>query len=250
LGLTLEKVGYQGQVLPVIVSAFVLVRLELWLNKKIPDAFKLLLVAPIALLITGFLSFMVIGPVTFAIANGLTFGLVFIFTKFALAGGLIFGALYAPIVITGMHQSFLAIDFQLIASTGGALLWPMVALSNIAQGSSALAMMVLAKDEKLKGLSFTSAISAFLGITEPAMFGVNLRFKIPFFCAMTGSALAAALIAVNGVKASAIGVGGLPAFLSIMPRYWLIYFMAMGIVLLVPFLLTLIFAKKINWGVN
>ncbi len=250
LGFTLEKVGYQGQVLPVIVSAFVLVRLELWLNKKIPDAFKLLLVAPIALLITGFLSFIVIGPVTFAIANGLTYSLVYIFTKFALLGGLIFGALYAPIVITGMHQSFLAIDFQLIASTGGALLWPMVALSNIAQGSSSLAMMILAKDEKLKGLAFTSAISAYLGITEPAMFGVNLRFKIPFFCAMAGASLGAALIAVEGVRASAIGVGGLPAFLSIMPQFWLTYFMAMGIVLLVPFILTLLFAKKINFKSN
>lgn len=208
------------------------------------------MVAPIALLVTGFLSFIVIGPVTFAIANGLTYSLVYIFTKFALLGGLIFGALYAPIVITGMHQSFLAIDFQLIASTGGALLWSMVALSNIAQGSSSLAMMVLAKDEKLKGLAFTSAISAYLGITEPAMFGVNLRFKIPFFCAMAGASLGAALIAVEGVRASAIGVGGLPAFLSIMPHYWMTYFMAMGVVLLVPFILTLLFAKKINFKSN
>lgn len=249
-GLTLEKVGYQGQVLPVIVSAYVLTRIENWLNKRIADAYKLLLVAPIALLITGFLSFIVIGPVTFAIANGLTSGILFIFTKFALAGGLIFGAVYAPIVITGMHQSFLAIDFQLIASTGGALIWPMVALSNIAQGSAALAVMVVAKDEKIKGLSLTSAISAYLGITEPAMFGVNLRFKIPFFCAMTGSALAGGLVALNHVKASAIGVGGLPAFLSIMPQYWITYFMAMGIVIVIPFILTIMLAKKINFRSN
>lgn len=249
-GLTLEKVGYQGQVLPVIVSAYVLTRLEKWLNKRVADAYKLLVVAPIALLITGFLSFMVIGPVTFAIANGLTGGILFIFNKFALLGGLIFGAGYAPIVITGLHQSFLAIDFQLIASTGGALIWPMVALSNISQGSAALAVMVIAKDEKIKGLSLTSAISAYLGITEPAMFGVNLRFKIPFFCAMTGSAMAGALVAVEHVRASAIGVGGLPAFLSIMPQYWITYFMAMGIVLVVPFLLTIILAKKINFRSN
>lgn len=249
-GLTIEKVGYQGQVLPVLVAAYVMVKIEAWLNKRIPDAFKLLVVAPITLLVTGFLAFIVIGPITFAIANGLTFGLVFIFTKFALVGGLVFGALYAPIVITGMHQSFLAIDFQLIASTGGALIWPMVALSNIAQGSATLAMMILARDEKIKGLALTSAISAYLGITEPAMFGVNLRFKIPFFCAIVGSALGSALIAINHVTASAIGVGGLPAFLTIFPQYWLVYFMAMGIVIIVPFLLTLAFAKKINWAGN
>ncbi len=249
-GLTIEKVGYQGQVLPVLVAAYVMVKIESWLNKCIPDAFKLLIVAPVTLLVTGFLAFIVIGPITFALANGLTFGLVFIFTKFALVGGLVFGALYAPIVITGMHQSFLAIDFQLIASTGGALIWPMVALSNIAQGSATLAMMVIAPDEKIKGLALTSAISAYLGITEPAMFGVNLRFKVPFFCAIVGAALGSALIAVNHVTASAIGVGGLPAFLTIFPKYWLVYFMAMAIVVVIPFLLTLIFAKKIKWTGN
>lgn len=249
-GLHIEKVGYQGQVLPVLVAAYAMVKIEAWLNKRIPDAFKLLVVAPITLLLTGFLSFLVIGPVTFAIANGLTTGLLFVFTKFALVGGLLFGALYAPIVITGMHQSFLAIDFQLIASTGGALIWPMVALSNISQGSATLAVMVLAKDEKIKGLALTSAISAYLGITEPAMFGVNLRFKVPFFCAMVGASLGAALIAVDHVTASAIGVGGLPAFLTILPKFWLVYFMAMAIVIVVPFLLTLAFAKKIKWTGN
>ncbi len=163
-------------------------------EKRIPEAFQLLLVAPIALLVTGFVSFIAIGPVTFAIANALTDGLVALFDRFAALGGLVYGGLYAVLVVTGMHHTFLAVDLQLIGSTGGTFLWPMLALSNIAQGSAALAMMFATKDEKLKGLSFTSAISAYLGITEPAMFGVNLRFRYPFISALIGSAIAGILL--------------------------------------------------------
>lgn len=242
-GFEVQKIGYQGQVLPILIASYVLAKIELFLKKRIPDAFQLLLVAPIALLVTGFISFIAIGPVTFAIANGLTDGLVAIFDNFAALGGLIYGGLYAVLVVTGMHHTFLAVDIQLIGATGGTFLWPMLALSNIAQGSAALAMMFVLKDEKLKGLSLTSAISAYLGITEPAMFGVNLRFRYPFISAVIGSAIAGGFITLSKVKASSIGVGGLPGFLSIFPDNWGAFFIGMAIVLVVPFVLTYTLAK-------
>jgi PTS system trehalose-specific IIC component len=242
-GLEVQKVGYQGQVLPVLLASYVLSKIEVFLRKVIPDAFQLLLVAPITLLVTGLVSFIAIGPITFAIGNVITDAVVGIFDVAPIVGGLIYGGLYAPLVITGMHHTFLAVDLQLIGNTGGTFLWPMVALSNIAQGTAALAMMFILKDEKLKSLSITSAVSAYLGITEPAMFGVNLRFRFAFISAIIGSALAGAFISTQGVKAPSIGVGGLPGFLSIFPENWGSFFIGMAIVIVVPFVLTLLFGK-------
>jgi PTS system trehalose-specific IIC component len=242
-GLEVQKVGYQGQVLPVLLASYVLSKIEVFLRKLIPDAFQLLLVAPITLLVTGLVSFIAIGPITFAIGNVITDAVVGIFNVAPIVGGLIYGGLYAPLVITGMHHTFLAVDLQLIGNTGGTFLWPMVALSNIAQGTAALAMLFILKDEKLKSLSVTSAVSAYLGITEPAMFGVNLRFRFAFISAIIGSALAGAFISIQGVKAPSIGVGGLPGFLSIFPENWGSFFIGMAIVIVVPFVLTLLFGK-------
>lgn len=243
-GLSIQKIGYQGQVLPVLLSAYLLAKVELWLRKRIPDAFQLLLVAPITFLITGFLTFIVIGPLTFGVANALTSGVEWIFNHFGFLGGLIYGGLYAVLVVTGMHHTFLAVDLQLISSTGKTFLWPMLALSNIAQGSAALGMALVARDEKLKGLSYTSAISAFLGITEPAMFGVNLRFRYPFYAAMIGSAIGGVLLSINHVQATSIGVGGLPGFLSIVRESWGTFFIGMAIVLIVPLVITFVIGKS------
>jgi trehalose PTS system EIIBC or EIIBCA component len=242
-GLSIQKIGYQGQVLPVLLSAYLLAKIELWLKKRIPDAFQLLLVAPITFLIAGFATFLIIGPVTFGIAHALTSGVEWIFNNFGFLGGMIYGGLYAVLVVTGMHHTFLAVDLQLIASTGSTFLWPMLALSNISQGASALAMGFVTKDDKVKGLSFTSAISAFLGITEPAMFGVNLRYRYPFYAAMFGSAIGGVILSINHVKATSIGVGGLPGFLSIVRENWGTFFIGMAIVILVPFVLTFLTGK-------
>ncbi|WP_257350540.1 PTS system trehalose-specific EIIBC component [Pseudalkalibacillus decolorationis] len=242
-GLTIEKVGYQGQVLPVLVASYVLARLEQFLNKRIPDSIKLLLVAPITLLVTGFLAFILIGPITFAIGNVVTDAFVGIFDNFAALGGIIYGGFYSLLVITGMHHTFLAVDLQLISNTGGTFLWPMLALSNIAQGSSAFAMMFATKDDKLKGLAGTSGLSAYLGITEPAMFGVNIRFKYPFVFAMIGSAVAGLILALNSVTAFSIGIGGVPGFLSIKDEFWGAFFTGMAVVIVVPFVSTFLYAK-------
>jgi PTS system trehalose-specific IIC component len=242
-GWEVEKIGYQGQVLPVLVSAYILAKIEAFLNKRVADAFKLLIVAPVTLLITGFLAFTVIGPVTFAIGNAITSGLVYIFGLAPALGGLIYGGLYALLVITGMHHTFLAVDVQLIGSQGGTFLWPMLALSNIAQGAAALGMLYVFKQKKSKGLAITSSVSAFLGVTEPAMFGVNVRHKFPFFFGMIGSAVAGVLLSVNGVLASSVGVGGIPGFLSIYPNQWGVFFLGMAIVLIIPFTATVLYGK-------
>lgn len=243
-GLEVNKMGYQSQVLPMLVATWVLVKIELWLKKRVMDELQLLIVAPVALLITGFLSFVVIGPATFEIGNWITTGVVSVFEAFPIIGGLLYGALYAPLVITGMHHTFLAVDLQLIGSTGSTFLWPVLALSNIAQGSAVLAIMMTTKDENTKGLAGTSGLSAWLGVTEPAMFGVNLRYKYPFVAAMIGTSIAAAFITFQHVVATSVGVGGLPAFLSIAEGSWLSFFIGMVIVIVVPFIITFFIAQR------
>ncbi|UOR11058.1 PTS system trehalose-specific EIIBC component [Halobacillus amylolyticus] len=243
-GMTVEKIGYQGQVLPVLAASYVLTKIELFLRKRVPDSIQLLVVGPIALLVTGFLTFIIIGPITFAIGNAITDGLVSVFDNFAALGGLIYGALYGVMVITGMHHTFLAVDIQLIGSTGTTFLWPMLALSNIAQGSAALGIMAASRDEKLKGLGLSSGISAYLGITEPALFGVNLRFKYPFIIAISSSAIVGLYVAASGVVASSIGVGGIPGIFSIVAEYWLEFAIGMAFVIVVPFVATLLYAKR------
>jgi PTS system trehalose-specific IIC component len=242
-GFEVQKVGYQGQVLPILAASWVLVKIELWMKAKTPDMIQLLVVAPVTLLVTGFLSFVVIGPITFGIANALTDALVWIFGTAPLLGGLIYGALYAPLVITGMHHTFLAVDLQLIGSTGSTFLWPMLAISNICQGSACLAMMALAYNQKEKGLAMASGISAYLGITEPALFGVNLRFKYPFLIACAASGIAGAWLAFSGVVASSIGVGGIPGIFSIVPGYWGAFGLAMLWAIVIPMGGTYLYAK-------
>ncbi|WP_044641798.1 PTS system trehalose-specific EIIBC component [Risungbinella massiliensis] len=242
-GMDIDKLGYQGQVLPVLFASYVLAKIELFLNKRVPDAIKLLVVAPVSLLVTGFLSFIAIGPITFAIGNAITTAFTGIFSAVPAIGGFLYGALYAPLVVTGMHHTFLAVDLQLIGSLGSTFLWPILALSNIAQGSSALAMMFMAKEEKQKGLALSSSISAYLGITEPAMFGVNLRYRYPFIAAMVGASLGGAFIMMNKVVALSVGVGGLPGFFSIAPDKWVPFFIGMGIAIVVPFIITFVLGK-------
>ncbi|RFA35808.1 PTS trehalose transporter subunit IIBC [Virgibacillus dokdonensis] len=243
-GLEVNKIGYQGQVLPVLFASWVLAKIEIFLRKRVWDSIQLLVVAPVALLVTGFLTFIIIGPITFTIGNWITDGLVELFDHYAVIGGLVYGALYAPMVITGMHHTFLAVDLQLIGSTGSTFLWPILALSNIAQGAAAFAMMLAAKDEKLKGLAGTSGFSAWLGITEPAMFGVNLRFKYPFIAAIIGSSIAGAFITMQKVLASSIGVGGVPGIFSIVPGNWTAFGIGIGIVIIIPFTITYMLALR------
>lgn len=242
-GLQIQQVGYQGQVLPILLASWLLARVEIWLKDHVAEGFQLLVVGPVALLTVGFASFVVIGPVTFWIGNLLADGLVAVFDNAAWLGGLLYGTFYAPLVITGMHHTFLAVDLQLLGSVGYTFLWPMLALSNIAQGSAALAIYLISRSEKQRGLAFTSGISAYLGITEPAIFGVNLRYKFPFLIAMGSSGIAGMIISIAGVKATSIGVGGIPGIFSIQPSDWGMFAVGMIIVIATPLIVTYLYAR-------
>ena len=161
----------------------------------------------------------------------------------------LFGFLYAPLVITGVHQTTLAIDMQMIQSMGGTPVWPLIALSNIAQASAVVGIIIASRKQHEREISVPAAISAYLGVTEPAMYGINLKYRFPMLCAMIGSGLAGLLCGLNGVLANGIGVGGLPGILSIQPTYWQVYAMAMAIAVVVPIILTtVVYQRKYRQG--
>lgn len=242
--ITIEKVGYQAQVIPAMLAGIFMAKMELFLRKYFSEILKMILIPFLVLFTTVVLSYLVIGPVSRELGNYIAAIFNILLTgPFRVFGSILFGMLYAPLVITGVHHTFLAVDLQLIAQ-GGTMIWPMIALSNIAQGSAAVTIMFLnRKDEKLKSLSLSSAISAWLGVTEPAMFGVNLRFMYPFYGALIGSALAAIYCTLTGVLANSIGIGGLPAFLAIQPKYWINYIISMGIAFIAPIIATYLLSK-------
>lgn len=245
-GLEIKQLNYQGQVLPILLAAYVLAQIEKFLNKHIHDSIKMLVVGPIALLITGFLAFIVIGPVALWLGTGITNGVTFVFEHAGWLGGAIYGLLYAPLVITGLHHMFLAVDFQLMGSElGGTYLWPILAISNICQGSAAFGAWFVYRRRKMgkeQGLAMTSGVSGFLGVTEPALFGVNLPLKYPFVAAISTSCVLGAIIGATRVLGS-VGVGGVPAFISIKSEYWGIYLVCTFLAIVVPAILTVFLSK-------
>ncbi len=241
-GFEIEKVGYQGSVLPVLVSAFILAKVENGLRKIVPAVLDNLLTPMLAIFITGFLTFTLVGPATRDVGFLLGDGLNWLYDSAGFVGGAIFGFMYAPFVITGMHHSFIAIETQLladIATTGGTFIFPIAAMSNVAQGAASLAVAFTTKDVKLKGIALPSGITALLGITEPAMFGVNLKLRYPFIAAIIGAAIASAFITLFNVKAQALGAAGLPGIISIAPNKISYYVIGMLIAFIVSFVVTL-----------
>ncbi len=241
-----EMIGYQAQVLPAILAGFTLVYLEKGLRKICPSVISMIVVPFFALIISVILAHTVLGPIGWkigsVISNVVNAGLASAANWLFAA---VFGFFYAPLVITGLHHMSNAIDLQLISDFGGTNLWPMIALSNIAQGSAVLAMIFLQRgDIKAREISIPACISCYLGVTEPAIFGVNLKYAFPFICAMAGSACAAAVSVGMGVRASAIGVGGLPGILSIIPQYIPIFALCIAIAVAVPFVLTYFVGRR------
>ncbi|MGL4050405.1 sucrose-specific PTS transporter subunit IIBC, partial [Pasteurella multocida] len=229
-GLEIERVGYQGTVIPVLVASWVLATLEKNLRKVVPSFLDNLITPLFALFITGLLAFTVIGPIGREAGSLISTGLTWLYDTLGFVGGAIFGTLYAPIVITGMHQTFIAVETQLLAEvarTGGTFIFPIAAMSNIAQGAACLGAAYVMKDAKVRGIAVPSGISALLGITEPAMFGVNLRYRYPFISAMIGAGISSAVIALFNVKAIALGAAGLPGIPSIKPDSLAMYCVGM-----------------------
>lgn len=246
-GFEIQKVGYQGSVLPVLVSAFILAKVENGLRSFIPSVLDNLLTPMLAIFITGFLTFTLVGPITRDIGFLLGDGLNWLYDSAGFIGGALFGFIYAPFVITGMHHSFIAIETQLLADiavTGGTFIFPIAAMSNVAQGAAALAVGITTKETKLKGIAMPSGITALLGITEPAMFGVNLKLRYPFIAAIIGAAAASAFVTLFNVKAQALGAAGLPGIISITPNKIGYYVAGMAISFAVAFGLTLVLGAR------
>jgi len=242
---TVNRVGYQAQVIPALLAGLSLSYLEIFWRKHIPEVVSMIFVPFLSLIPALILAHTVLGPIGWTIGQGLS--------TVVLAGltgpvkwlfGAVFGALYAPFVITGLHHMTNAIDTQLVADAGGTGLWPMIALSNIAQGSAVFAYYLMKRhDEREAQISLPATISAYLGVTEPALFGVNVKYVYPFVAGMIGSSIAGVLSLNFNVTATGIGVGGLPAILSIQANYWLPFLLVMLVAILVPMFLTFFFHK-------
>lgn len=245
-GFQVNMIGYQGQVIPAILAAFTLVYLEKFFRKIVPQVISMIVVPFCSLLLSVMAAHFVLGPIGWKIGAAIS-SLVFagITGTFKIVFGAVFGVVYAPLVITGLHHMSNAIDLQLIADYGGTMLWPMIALANIAQGSAVLGMVWLQRnDSEAQEVNIPACISCYLGVTEPAIFGVNLKRGFPFVCGMIGSGIAAIVCVATGTTANAIGVGGIPGILSIQPQFMASFAICMAIAFAVPFLLTTVVGKK------
>ncbi|WP_237188717.1 sucrose-specific PTS transporter subunit IIBC [Rothia nasimurium] len=215
-GIQVQQAGYQGTVLPVILVSFILANIEKFFHKVLKGTIDFMFTPTLTLLITGFATFMLVGPPMFKLGTLLGEGINWLYTAAGPVGGFLFGLIYSPIVITGLHQSFPPIELQLLAA-GGSFIFAIASMANVAQGGAALGVYLTTKDKKMKALAGATAPSAFLGITEPAIFGVNIRLRWPFYIAMGASAVASTLIAIFGVKASGLGAAGFLGLPSIDP---------------------------------
>ena len=252
----IQMIGYQGQVIAAMLAGFVLVYLEKFFKKICPEVVSMIVVPFCSLVPAVLVAHTIVGPIGWQIGDaiasvvyaGLTSNVRWLFAA-------LFGLLYAPIVMTGLHHMTNAIDSQLVNLYGGTNLWPMIALSNIAQGSAVLAMSVLQKkNERAQQVNIPACISCYLGVTEPALFGVNLKYGFPLVCGMIGSACGAVISIGTGVEAYSIGVGGLPGILSIKPQFWLNFLIAMLVAVAVPFVLTILVGSRklsaADWGLS
>ena len=245
-----QQIGYQGQVIAAIMAGFVLVYLEKFFKKHCPEVVSMIVVPFCSLVPAVVIAHTVVGPIGWKIGDGIA-NVVYggLMSPFGVIFAGLFGLLYAPIVMTGLHHMTNAIDSQLINAYDGTILWPMIALSNIAQGSSVLAMSLLQKkNERAQQVNVPACISCYLGVTEPALFGVNLKYGFPLVCGMIGSAAAAMISVGFGVQALSIGVGGLPGILSIESDFYLQFLLAMAVAVAVPFFLTLaVGSRKLSY---
>ena len=248
-GFKIAAIGYQGTVLPVLAVAFILATIEKKLHKVTPTWLDNLTTPLISIMVTSFLTFIFVGPVLREAGNLLADGITWVYNTLGFVGGGLFGLAYAQICLTGMHHSFIAIETQLIAAkatTGGSFIFTTASMNNVAQGAAVLAVLFLTKNEKMKSICSASGVSALLGITEPAMFGVTLKLKYPFYAAIIGSAVGNAYCAATGVLAQALGAAGLPGFLSMLPKDYLNFVIGLILSMAVSAVLTAIFWKKFN----
>lgn len=216
-GVDVLAIDYQGTVVPIIAICFVLARLERLLGRRLRGSARLLLVPLLTILTTGLLAFLVLGPVLRFAGDAAAMAMEWLYTGAGVFGGTVVGAVYSPLVVTGLHQGLIAIELGLL-STGGSFIFPIAAAANVAQAAAALAVWLSARQgSRLRALAATATVPAALGIAEPAMFGVTLRLRVPFAIAVGSTAVAATVLAAFRVQAVTLGAAGVFGFLSIEP---------------------------------
>lgn len=213
-GLQVQQAGYQGTVLPIMLVAFILSHVEKFFHKVLKGTIDFIFTPTLTILITGFLTFLLVGPPMFQLGTWLGESINWLYTVAGPLGGLLFGTAYAFIVMTGMHQAFPPIEMSLWA-TGGSFIFVVASMSNVAQGGAAAGVALTTKNKKIKGIASAAAPSAFLGITEPAMFGVNLALRWPFYIAIVSAGIGSMVTSILGIKAGKLGAAGYLGFPSI-----------------------------------
>ena len=249
-GLQVQQAGYQGTVLPIMLVAFILSHIEKFFHKILKGTIDFIFTPTLTILITGFLTFLLVGPPMFQAGTWLGESINWLYTVAGPLGGLLFGTFYAFIVMTGMHQAFPPIEMSLWA-TGGSFIFVVASMSNVAQGGAAAGVALTTKNKKIKGIASAAAPSAFLGITEPAMFGVNLALRWPFYIAIASAGIGAMLASILNVKAKALGAAGYIGFPSIIPNTgagWAGFFGCLILTTVIAFVASFIWGKKVEAG--
>ncbi|GMR67626.1 MULTISPECIES: sucrose-specific PTS transporter subunit IIBC [Bacillus] len=249
LGMNIDMIGYQGTVLPILLCVYVMSTIEKELRKRVPNSLDLLVTPFLTIIITGFLSLIIIGPIGYKIGDGITYLLNTIYQFAGPVAGLIFGGLYSTIVLTGLHHSFHAIEAGLLANKdiGVNFLLPIWSMANVAQGGATLAVYFKTKNKKTKEIAIPAAASAFLGITEPAIFGVNLKLGKPFIAAAIGGAIGGAYVVWMQVAANAYGLTGIPMLTIVAPlgiMNMIHYIIGLAIAIITAFVATFILYKE------
>ena len=243
-----NQVGYQGHVIPVILSVWIMSKLETFLHKKVPEMIDLFVTPLVTVLVTAFVTFTIIGPIFSQLESWVLTGATWLVTKTGGIGALLMGALYPWTVVMGLHHMYNVIEAGMLASGGYNIWMPIASSANFAQFGACLACFFIAKNRKTKAVALPASLSASLGITEPAIFGINFRFMKPFIAAVIGGAVAALFgalvpVTVNGTKAAlgatAYGVTGIPGLLIInnIPVYAIQMLIACGLAFILTFVL-------------
>ncbi|MBS4491652.1 PTS transporter subunit EIIC, partial [Cronobacter sakazakii] len=245
-GIEVAMIGYQGTVFPVLLAVWFMSILEKQLRRIIPDALDLILTPFFTVIISGFVALLVIGPAGRALGDGISLVLSTLITHAGWLAGLLFGGLYSVIVITGVHHSFHAIEAGLLGnpSIGVNFLLPIWAMANVAQGGACLAVWFKTKDAKVKAITLPSGFSALLGITEAAIFGVNLRFVKPFISGLIGGAAGGAWVVSTHVGMTAVGLTGIPGMAIVQASSLLNYVIGMAIAFCIAFAVSYLWKYK------
>ena len=238
----IDMVGYQGHVIPVVIAVWVLSAIEKKLHKIVPEVLDLFVTPLVSVFVAGYLTLSIIGPVFVWAENAVLGGIQWLLTLPLGIGSLIMGGLYAPTVVTGIHQMYTAIDIGQIAQYGYTYWLPLASAANVAQGAAALAVALKSRDKKIKSLALPSSLSAFMGITEPAIFGVNLRFFKPFIAGCIGGGCGALYASLVHLGAKGTGVTGIFGVLLCLERP-VQYIIEMAISVCVAFIISFVIYK-------